>query len=140
MGTLKGLASRMNRLANGLDKQLLTKRAKVARAVLMELLNTTPVDTSRAVSNWRVSASGSWGAQWIEAHFPGAAGSTAAASAGTAMNLAEGALRAGRLSDALVIFNSVPYIRKLNDGSSAQAPAGFVERAILAGRLAARGM
>lgn len=139
MGTLKGLASRMYRLADKLEDRVLAKRKRVARAILMELLNSTPVDTSRAVSNWRVSASGSWGAEYIEAIFPGQRGSTAAASASEAMNRAEAALKVAKLRNALVIFNSVPYIRKLNEGSSAQAPAGFVEKAILAGRLAARG-
>lgn len=35
-----------------------------------------------------------------------------------------------RLGPLIYVFNNVPYIGRLNDGFSSQAPAGFVERAI----------
>jgi hypothetical protein len=55
-----------------------------------------------------------------------------------AISAAEAAIAANKTADVLVIFNAVPYIRRLNEGSSRQAPAGFIEKAVLAGRLAAR--
>lgn len=137
MATLKSLARRLNRLADKAGQDLYRERRdRIARAVIRELLQSTPVDTSRALSNWQVGASVSGP---IDAYSVGSAGSTRAASLSSAMAEAERAIKAGKLSNALVIFNSVPYIRKLNEGSSSQAPAGFVERAILAGKLAARG-
>lgn len=138
MATLKSLARRLNRLADNLDDVYLARRDKIAMAIMRALVDATPVDTSQALSNWRVSTSGTVGAH-IAAHFPGEQGSTQGTSAAKALGDAMAALKAGKTTQALVIFNSVPYIRRLNEGYSGQAPAGFVEKAVLAGRLAARG-
>lgn len=136
MATLQSLARRLNRLADSAGQDLYRERRdRIARAVIRELLLSTPVDTTRALSNWRIGDPSAP----IEPHSVGSEGSSRAASLATALADAERAIKAGKLSNALVIFNSVPYIRKLNEGSSSQAPAGFVERAILAGKLAARG-
>lgn len=134
MATLKDLARRMNRLADDVDEMGKKRKDRIATAILKALIDATPVDTSRALSNWRVGNP----SPWIEAYYVGQAGSTQGASASQAMSTGIAAIKAGRFEDALVIFNAVPYIRKLNEGSSAQAPAGFIEKAILAGRLAAR--
>lgn len=45
--------------------------------------------------------------------------------------LAEVAARYRLSQGPIFITNNVPYILKLNDGSSSQAPAGFVQAAIL---------
>ena len=137
MGTLRGLANRLNRLADeGVRERLADERARVALAMIRALIDSTPVDTSAALSNWRVS-DGPLG-DAIRAHVPGEKRSTQGASAAVALAEAERAIQAGKHANALVIFNSIPYIRRLNEGSSSQAPAGFIEKAILAGRLAAR--
>lgn len=39
-----------------------------------------------------------------------------------------------KLSDVINISNNLPYIRRLNEGYSGQAPAGFVEDAIIQAR------
>lgn len=138
MATLRSLAGRLYALADtGVEEILQERKARVANAIVRALVEATPVDTSKALSNWRVSATGAIGA-YIAAHYPGQAGSTQAASAAAAIASAEEAIRAGNPAQALVIFNAVPYIRRLNEGSSLQAPAGFVEKAVLVGRLAAR--
>lgn len=137
MATLKSLAGRLNRLADSLDDKLNERKQAVATAIVTNLIQVTPVDTSKALSNWRVTTDGTIGAH-IAAHFMGKAGSTQAASASAAIADAERAIKSSKPLDVLVIFNAVPYIRRLNEGSSAQAPAGFVEKAILIGRLAAK--
>lgn len=137
MATLKGMAGRLNRLADNLDKMVNERKQAVATAIVRQLVEATPVDTSQALSNWRVSTDGTIGAH-IAAHFMGAKGSTQAASASAAIADAERAIKSSKPLDVLVIFNAVPYIRRLNEGSSAQAPAGFVEKAILIGRLTAK--
>src|ERR1044072_8825569 len=38
-----------------------------------------------------------------------------------------------KLNDTVYIANSVPYIRRLNDGWSTQAPAGFIDAAVQVG-------
>ena len=86
----------------------------------------TPVDTGWARANW---------VPQIGSPAEGTAGSREQAEAGILPSDAE----AGQLSVALgyklkkgpvFITNNVPYIVKLNEGSSQQAPAGFVQGAI----------
>lgn len=89
--------------------------AQAPKALILEidkeLRRTTPVDTGNARANW-VPSVGS----------PAPRGDRAA---GTA------AVLAYRLEQgALYVSNGVPYIRQLNNGSSKQAPALFVERAV----------
>lgn len=135
MATLRQLAARLNALADDADDIADEAKARYAIEIVRALLPATPVDTSRALSNWRV---GTGVSAAIPPHVAGEMGSTERASTSIALAEAEAAIRANRAADTLVIFNAVPYIRKLNEGSSRQAPAGFIEKAVLAGRLAAR--
>lgn len=136
--TLRDLAKRLDDLVEtGLSDTLKERKARVGNAIVRALVPATPVDTSKAVSNWRVSTTGAISA-YIRAHFPGVAGSTRGASAAAAIAAAEAAISRAQPQQALVIFNSVPYIRRLNEGYSKQTPAGFVEKAVLVGRIAAR--
>lgn len=136
MATLKQLAARLNKLADNADQLADEAKARVALAIVKQLVADTPVDTSQALSNWRVGTGSTPPA--IPPYYAGAQGSTRAASLAAAISAAEAAIAANKSADVLVIFNAVPYIRRLNEGSSRQAPAGFIEKAVLAGRLAAR--
>lgn len=135
MATLRALANRLNAYANHLDDLVYERIARITLEVVRALVYDTPVDTSKALSNWRVGDANSAA---IPALYAGQQGSTQGASAALALANAEAAIRAARGAKKLVVFNAVPYIRRLNEGSSLQAPAGFVEAAILRGRLAAR--
>lgn len=84
------------------------------------LVVSTPVKTGRARSNWRASS---------ERPLYRTVDET---SAQAALDQAKTVIQADR-SGTLYITNNLPYIGRLNDGWSAQAPAGFVERAIQAG-------
>ncbi len=89
----------------------------------------TPVDTGWARSNWLVrmkdrptSPVGTRPAKKGDAGVDEGAAEAAIAefAAGYVINVGN-----------VYISNLVPYVPRLNDGSSKQAPAGFVERAIL---------
>ncbi|QNN99850.1 hypothetical protein P67b_00091 [Ruegeria phage Tedan] len=102
--------------------------------ITAELIERTPVDTGWARANW-VPAIGA----------PSLAGSgdlsrsareAGAASAGGRQSSAVGVIAAGYRDISqgpIFVSNNVPYIGRLNGGSSAQAPAGFVQDAIAAG-------
>lgn len=101
---------------------------RVALAVAKELIVSTPVDTGRARSNWRTLL---YKADNIL--FWPAPDKPASPEEGMmrALEEAEETTReytGGRRS--IWITNNVPYIRKLNDGSSAQAPKMFIELAV----------
>jgi len=88
-----------------------------------ELKRTTPIDTSWARANWLTSI-----------------GRPVTAPAGSreSVGIASGAQSAGEArllvynvnQGDVWISNNVPYIQKLNEGHSKQAPAGFIEVAI----------
>lgn len=78
----------------------------------------TPVDTGRARNSWLTgvnSAPSGFGA-------PKPGGTDASA-------MATSVATTLRVDDVGVIVNNLPYIKKLNNGSSKQAPAGFVQKA-----------
>lgn len=89
----------------------------------------TPVDTGRARANWQVS---------IGAPATAALESTDAQGA---LERNKGIISAHRASagQELYLQNNVAYIERLNQGWSAQAPAGFVEKALITAARALRG-
>lgn len=111
------------------------KTKQIALLTMRNLSETTPVDTGFARSNW-VSTFG------VE-RFEGTVGTKEGAEAGELDTGAfqvslvrirnEYTLEQGNIN----IINNVDYIRKLNEGSSTQAPAMFVERAFAAALAAA---
>lgn len=96
---------------------------KVAMAVDASVVLNTPVDTGRARSNWQaeLNAPASGEAEPV----PAAAAIAAAAAVVNKYN--------GDRHKEIHLTNNLPYIGRLNDGWSAQAPAGFVEEAVHAG-------
>lgn len=121
-----GLADVIEDAANELKRE-------VALFLIERLLNDTPVDTSQALSNWRASTQGTIGG-WIDPYVRGEAGSTKEASLRAALARARAEIMRSKPGMAISIFNNVPYIRRLNEGYSAQAPAGFVEAATMLAR------
>jgi hypothetical protein len=90
---------------------------KVALVANQTVIMATPVDTGRARANWQIS---------IDTELTGEVDSTDAQGA-LARN--QEVIR-GYRNGAIILQNNVPYIGALNNGSSAQAPAGFVEKAL----------
>lgn len=133
MTTLNELADKLEKKAAKLDKEASRLAVKTAETILGDLVQVTPVDTSQALSNWQVNL-GSPVSSSIGPYFPGEKGSTQSSSANAALAEGRAALKAKRPKQAIYISNVLPYIGRLNEGSSKQAPAGFVERAVLLGR------
>lgn len=132
MPTPEQFASRMRELGSRIVKNVDDGFRATALAIDQTVVLATPVDTGRARSNWRVSAEKNSGV--FEAFAEGKAGSTAGEN--TQQALDDGAAVIDGLppdTHTLYISNNLPYIQPLNDGSSAQAPAGFVEQAVQAG-------
>jgi len=116
--------------AAGVAKNADTLVRKVALVADQAVVSGTPVDTGRARSNW-IATLGAAPDTEIEPYVPGELGSTAAANTQAAIDQAETVIAGYTSGQEIHITNNVPYIQDLNDGSSAQAPAGFVEEAVL---------
>jgi hypothetical protein len=103
---------------------------EVAQEMLRDLILITPVDTSKALSNWQASQSFPI-LDDIDPYFPGNFGSTRGPSSSAAIRVGASNVRRKLKGTVLYISNNADYITKLNRGSSRQAPAGFVEGAVM---------
>lgn len=129
---LKSFARRMNQLGLTVETNTSKIAKRTALAVDQTVVIATPVDTGRARANWQVQA-GTATDHIIDAYVPGKGANTGAENAQAAMEQGKIAISAARPGQEIHITNNLPYIGALNDGHSAQAPAGFVEEAVQAG-------
>lgn len=89
---------------------------KVALELFKRVIYKTPVDTGRARSNWQVTI-GTTASGTVEID-----DKSGAATMGKAVADSRG-FKAG---DTIYLTNNLPYIRRLEEGWSRQAPAGMV--------------
>ena len=105
---------------------------RLSTNITAELIEATPVDVGWAQLNW-IPAIGQTFDENQEA-LSRAAREAAVPAQGARQQTATAALLRYRLRrGSLFISNNVPYILALNEGSSDQAPAGFVQDSIQAG-------
>jgi hypothetical protein len=103
----------------------------VAKSVIETVTRATPVDTGQAVSNWQVRVDQD-ATNVIPAYYPGSLRSTAGANIWAAIEAGYSVIsRYNGNNKRIHITNNVPYIGELNDGSSRQAPASFVQLSVL---------
>ncbi len=131
--SLLDLANVLNKKAKQIEKAASDLAVGTALTIVGDLAIKTPVDTSKAISNWQVDLDKEPG-DTIQPHYPGSDGSTFSASAGETLAKAKVILKNKKAGNDIFITNNLPYIRRLNEGYSKQEPAGFVERAILLAR------
>ena len=133
---LSYLATRMASYAKAVERNSTVVVREAAKAIAPSLVFATPVDTSRARANWQAGI----GHIPSDVKFgkpdkppsPDYGGQAAvAAIIGTANAYAGGSY--------LAIANNAPYIVRLNEGWSGQAPAMFVQRAVAVGLTKIRG-
>lgn len=122
MTTLTVFAQNMNQLAAAVQQNIPKMMRGVAEAVVDSVANSTPQLTGQAAGNWKTTV-GSPSSAWDQG--PNSP-STSLADAAAALST----LREGQV---IYISNNVPYIVDLNQGSSAKAPAGFVEMSVMSG-------
>lgn len=126
MADLGTFAKRIRKIGQNIERNADETVRRCALAVDSTVVLATPVDTGRARGNWQV-----------ELNAP-AAGTTASLSPSGREAIEQGkstiaGYKGGTKEAAVHITNNLPYIGRLNEGHSAQAPAGFVERAIEVG-------
>jgi len=129
---LRNFSRRIHVIADNVGENTDNLVRKVALAVDQTVVMATPVDTGRARSNWQV------GLNHVpnttrEAYVEGTEGATGGANSQAAIKHAQEEIAKYKQGQEINITNNLPYIGRLNDGYSAQAPAGFVQIAIRAG-------
>lgn len=124
---MAGSRQLINLLAD-MERTISSHVAEVALEVQGQLVENppegTPVDTGWASVNW-----------WVRIGSPptgndGSVGDPSTRAGGQAAGIAAMASYSIRGGQSIWITNGVPYIGRLNAGSSKQSPAGFVEDAI----------
>lgn len=133
--SLKDLAKSMRARAEALDTLASDVAVAGAKAMLTELVEVTPVDTSTALSNWQISI-GAPVVSDIPAVAEGRYGSTRGVSADKTVADGLEKLQGKKPGETIFLSNLTPYIGDLDDGTSAQFAGGFVPRALIVFRLA----
>jgi hypothetical protein len=118
MPSLEQFSRRINEVAERVEQGSTRLVRKVAIAIQQTVMLATPVDTGRARANWEVSTGAPVFAPTERTDF----------SAKSAENTS--VIATYQSGDKIFLSNNVPYIGELNRGSSAQAPAGFVIKAV----------
>lgn len=122
-------AENMDRLADNLPAIAHDIKKEFVVELAEDLAYATPVDTSAALSNWRLSINEPL-RRFIDAHNPGVFGSTAVASIQETVALARITAGMGKAGQLYWLSNNAPYIIDLNNGSSKQAPVLFIQKTI----------
>ncbi len=139
MSSLEQFGKRMRMRASNVFRESNKVKRNAALAIDQTVVLGTPVDTGTARSNWLVSTDGARD-DTIDAYAPLASGNLSeTANAEAALAQGKKVIAGTKPEQDIHITNNLDYIMALNEGSSAQAPAAFVEEAVDAGVKAARG-
>lgn len=130
MATLRQFIRNIRRLGNNIEQNVNAEMIRTAILAQQVIILSTPVDTGRARANWIAD---------VGTGFTGTTQGTDRSGDTRIQKNAEIIRRrvAGSRAD-IHISNNLPYIGALNAGSSAQAPAMFVEQGIAAAVAALR--
>lgn len=151
MADLLDLAKFMNSLGNRIVSKANDAAITVTATIFKDVLQQTPVDTGTALSNWQVTLDQPATAV-LPAWFPSPKGRVIAGfwkhkvdpqitfqtNAPATYDVARYVWLAKKPGQPIFITNNVDYIGDLNNGSSKQAPAGFVDRAKILGNTVAQ--
>lgn len=124
--------TRLSQRMLGLSSRIVPYANEVVRAVgeefLTTVVNETPVDEGDAVSSWKVGLNYTPVGE-RDAFTRGKKGSTAASNRNAVLSKELPKIRKRVTGQTISIVNTSPYIEMLENGSSKQAPAGFIARA-----------
>lgn len=121
---------RLNRRASNVKEGADRLRRAVIQEMFQEVVYATPADTGLARTNWQVGVNVIPDELIKEPHFPGRhLGLAERLNAGITIIGGMPVIEMSRVEDNVYIANNVPYIQRLNDGYSQQAPANFIELA-----------
>lgn len=120
------LAEDAERMAKEMRKAASEAAKGMAVEIISRLAYATPVDTSRALSNWQLSV-GFPKFREVEPYYMGQAGSTKEASASETVRAAEESVKNKKPGQAVFITNNVDYMEYLAKGHSPQQGPGWIE-------------
>ena len=126
---LKAFKRRIKKVAQGVEDNSNKNIIKLAVIIDQVVTIGTPVDTGHARLNWQATV--------VDETFEELEGEDPSGS--TAIGKARAVLESRKSEQTIHLTNNVKYVPRLNEGWSAQAPAGFVQEAVNVGINAFRG-
>jgi hypothetical protein len=130
--TLKEFADKVKAASENVATKTSTLVKATASVVGETLIELTPVDTGRARTNWRASLDTPF--EQLLYPSPQRPPSPEVAKQEALTDLKRTIDQYKDYNWSIHLTNNVPYIVLLNSGSSAQAPAGFIEASVLAAK------
>jgi hypothetical protein len=144
--TFTELSNSLRTFANDLPLKVSNTAKTCADRIAQDLVQSTPVDTGDAMSNWRVSLNAPIGetalaynrsprgrmiaGNWTHTVEPII---TFFGNVGPATEQIQSAIASKQPEEPIFIANNLPYIQRLDTGASDQEPAEFVSRAMILG-------
>lgn len=122
MASLRQFKRRIDKIAKDLEIESNDNVKRLAAYIHQTVVLATPVDTGHARANWDLSLHAATTTVRQETDKSGQ----------STISRGNRVLTHRKTEETIHITNNVEYIPYLNNGSSAQAPAGFVEKAISA--------
>lgn len=113
-------ASDIARLVDQTEAKVDLMVRKIGLELFSRVIMRTPVDEGRARANWQVAINS----------IPSGTLDLNDKEGSATINAADAAMAGLRAGDTIYLANNLPYIQKLEDGSSKQAPAGMVGLAV----------
>lgn len=123
MAPPRSFAAQMRAFANDIPKQVHAIKVAAMQEIVNTVVPATPVKSGKARSNYIVSAGSPDHSTIREVRDPSGTASLQGAAA---------VLRGTKPGDSLYMTNNLPYMDELNNGSSKQAPAGFIQSSVMA--------
>lgn len=123
MVSLAAFAQRIQRRGRQIEINVDKAVAQTAIVIDQTVVSSTPVDTGRARANWQAS---------IDTPITEPTEAEDQSGADT-ISRNNAVIKRRKSGQTVYISNNVAYIEALNNGSSAQAPANFVQLAVQAG-------
>jgi predicted Holliday junction resolvase-like endonuclease len=130
VASLKDFQRRIKKVADGVETKSNDNIIKMAVIIDQVVTIGTPVDTGHARANWQATIA----VETVEV-----LNETDQSGAG-AIAKARAVIEGRKTEQTIHITNNVKYVPRLNEGSSAQAPAQFVQKAVNTALNAFRGM
>lgn len=126
MTTFSGFAKKMAQVSKNFEANSERVSIRMAEGFTKKVIEHTPVDTGRAVSNWTISI-GAPQMALKEPYIPGNKGSTAEANRKAAEAEARRVAASYKSRSEVFVTNSVSYIADLERGTSKKAPYGMID-------------
>lgn len=122
----------VNSWKEGIEAGMDAAVKSIVEAGVETMADHTPVDTTRAVSNWQVTISAPAGGE-VTPHVPGSVGGSGASAArAITKTRARNAIAGYKGAKTAYITNNVPYISVLEYGDAKHRPSGMVAKGLQA--------